>query len=154
MLNGKQSYVSIYGKSGGLRYLGFRYDGSKVYLRDQTISNLWRKSAKIAKRVSVQAVSRYPGNDAPQIIARLNVGRILEKTGKVEDFLEKEHQFNSWTFWTYAKRADETFRQFGSGIVKQLTKHRTMVDRQLGNSVARAITQRADPVFMSKRKKK
>jgi len=154
MISGRQAYHAIIGKSGGFRYLGFRYDGSKVYLREQTISNLWRKTAKTCNRAAVEAVRRYPTKDASQIIATLPTGRIVEKTGKVEEFFSKEKSYTAWTFWTYAKRAEETFQSFGSGIKKQLKNHHEMVKSQLNQAVVRAITYRDSPHTHLKRKKK
>jgi len=149
-----QTYQAVIGKSGGFRYLGFRYDGSAVYLRDQTISNLWRKTAKICNREAVRSSRRYPDKAAVDIWPYVSIGRIVEKTGKVEQFFAKEKSYSAWTFWTYAKRAHEAFSGFGSGIKRQLRNHQAMVTSQMSAALERAVRRRDDPLFAAKRKKR
>ncbi|MFK4512448.1 reverse transcriptase domain-containing protein [Bradyrhizobium daqingense] len=48
----------------GLEYLGFRFDGRKVFIRDSTLSNLYRKVTRNARSAAVSLVKRYPGKDA------------------------------------------------------------------------------------------
>jgi hypothetical protein len=46
-------------RTHGLEYLGFRY-GKDVYLRNTTVSNLYRKVAFAARSQAVATVKRYP----------------------------------------------------------------------------------------------
>jgi len=63
----------------------------------------------------------------------------LEKTGRVQDFIKVADLYGIWTFWTYAKRAEEAFADFGSGIGKQLRNHRTTVRQRLDMAIPKAL---------------
>ncbi|MRG72352.1 reverse transcriptase [Alphaproteobacteria bacterium HT1-32] len=104
-------YEAIYpkGKSrNGLNYLGFRFDGQRVYLRDSTLSNFKRKMTLCVKREAIHLVSRYPGKDYKYLRPILKTELIVRKFGKVEDF-DQFTDKKKWTFWTYIKRAEKIF---------------------------------------------
>ena len=48
--NGGLNFRRVHGHEGqgknGLEYLGFRFDGKKVYIKDATLSNLWRSRSR------------------------------------------------------------------------------------------------------------
>ena len=125
-----QDFEFIGGAQGenGLEYLGFRFDGQRVYLRDSTLSNLYRKITFKAKREADMFVRRYPGKDIKWLVENFNYEHFTKSFGRVEDFEDKA-EYKDWTFWTYASRAAETFGKPGLPILRQVRHHRKIVRR-------------------------
>jgi hypothetical protein len=125
----------------GLEYLGFRYDGKRVYVRNATISNLRRKVAQAAFRAADSCSRRYPGKDALALKSTFNYEEFIKRFGRVEDFAESRKDYKKWTFWTYATRAVKEFGTIGKPILHQLRKHeqliRWRVDKELEEAVMR-----------------
>ncbi|OAP43553.1 hypothetical protein ATB98_24520 [Sinorhizobium saheli] len=123
---GDQSWSRIMGEQGknGLEYLGFRYDGRNMFLRDSTLSGLQRKAAASAKRVALGLLRRYPEKSTDQIIAEFNVSAFLQRYGRVQDFESKADDVRNWTFWTYATRAAKITAPLGLPIYRQLRNYR------------------------------
>jgi hypothetical protein len=70
----------------GIEYLGFRYDGKRAFLRDSTLSGLYRKVAAIAKREAYAAVRRYPNKDEKELLAAFKFEDFMRRFGRVENF--------------------------------------------------------------------
>lgn len=142
-----QAFRKIFGMRGrnGVEYLGFRYDGRHVYLRDSTLANLRRKVARAARSDADRCARRYPDKDAAQLRSMFDYDRLIMRFGKVEDFYEKRADYRNWTFWTYAKRSAEIFGALGAPILRQLKRHRDLVrhraDKELDAAVARRAKQ-------------
>ena len=124
--------------TNGLEYLGFRFDGRSVYLRDSTVARLHRKIAGGVKAACAEMVARYPGRDAAYVISRFDFGRFLERFGRVEDF-DPHGNFDGWTFWTYARRAMTVFGPVGRPIAVQLRKYKTAVRSRVGKEIVRRL---------------
>jgi hypothetical protein len=124
-----QEFRLISGQQGrnGIEYLGFRYDGRRVYIRDATLSNLRRKVARGARRDANVAARRYPDKGISYLKARFDYERLIARFGRVEDFDEKHDDYRHWTFWTYATRAVEVFGSIGKSIRDQLKRHRSLI---------------------------
>ncbi|RKF19247.1 hypothetical protein D6851_12320 [Altericroceibacterium spongiae] len=103
----------------GLEYLGFRFDGQKVFLRDLTLANLRRKLTSSAYAFSSKHKKRYASKNQHELTDMFNFDLFFQKFMKVQDF-DKNQSVKNWTFWTYARRASETFGSKGSPIFKQL----------------------------------
>lgn len=148
-----QNYKKFMGSKDGLTYLGFRFDGKRVYIRNSTISNLHRNIAKACNRYVTIASKRYPSGDKLKLLKSTPIGRVMEQTGKVENFESVATEYRSWTFWTYAARAHSVFKDFGSGIEKQLNSYKRITQNKLEQRVDQTIKERASPFFGSTRKK-
>jgi hypothetical protein len=83
----KQTFKLITGSgSSGLEYLGFRYDGTAVYLRNSTVSNLNRK-IKINIRMTVKKFADLnPTLNYTAAKAKFNSELISKKFGRVENW--------------------------------------------------------------------
>ena len=125
----------------GLEYLGFRFDGKKVYLRDSTLSAFYRKITYSARRAADAFVARYPGKDLSFLIENFNVETFTKRFGRVEDF-DENPDYRGWTFWTYATRAAEIFGLQGHPIHRQLRKHRGLIRKRINSELARALVRR------------
>lgn len=136
-----QEFKLIYGTQGqnGIEYLGFRFDGKKVFLRDSTLSNLYRKIARSTNIAARRAVKRYPGKNATYIKARIDIEGLIQRFGRVKDFGEHSDEYKNWTFWTYAKRASKVFGTLGSPILRQLKNHREIVSARVSLAIEKAL---------------
>lgn len=132
------------GKKGrnGLEYLGFRYDGQCIFIRDATISGLRRKVVRAARREANALARRYPDKNALQLKSLFNYERLIKKFGRVEDFGEKQHDYRNWTFWSYASRASEVFGPLGRRISRQLRHYPYTVRRRADTEIERAVIRR------------
>lgn len=134
----------VHGTQGanGLEYLGFRFDGKRVYLRDTTLSNLYRKVAMAARRDANRDARRYPDRSAEQLKASFDYNRLIARFGRVEDFAENSKDYTKWTFWTYAQKAAEVFGSEGNHILGQLRSHRTRIKARANLEIDRAVAGR------------
>lgn len=103
----------------GLEYLGFRFDGKRVFLRDSTLSNLKRKMTFAARVRAEKHRKRYSNKDASSLIETFNFDHFFQTFMRVEDF-DKASSVKNWTFWTYARRAVKAFGKRGKPIDRQL----------------------------------
>lgn len=117
---GFHEFDHICGKGvNGLEYLGFRFDGRRVYLRDSTVSNLKRKMTFTARIRAKRHKTRYSNRSNTELISTFNFDDLFQNFMQVEDF-DKSRSVKSWTFWTYARRASESFGKMGRPILKQI----------------------------------
>ena len=139
-----QTFKLVYGTQGrnGLEYLGFRYDGQRVFLRDSTISNLRRKVARAARRNANICAQLHANKGASELRLVFNYERLTKQFGRVEDFPELQHDYRNWTFWTYAKRAAKIFGAAGNSILRQLRNHRKLVIYRADKELKRAVQRR------------
>ncbi|MGB3812105.1 MAG: reverse transcriptase domain-containing protein [Shinella sp.] len=121
-----QSWSRIVGEQGtnGLEYLGFRYDGRNMLLRDSTLSGLQRKANSSAKRMAITLLKRFPEKTTDQIMSDFNLSGFLQRYGRVRDFESKADDVRNWTFWTYATRAASLTAPLGLPIYRQLRNYR------------------------------
>ena len=121
--------------SRGLEYLGFRFDGESIFIRNSTISNLRRRMRRSVRARARALVARYRGKDLNFLSEAFDVDLFLLRFGRVPDF-ELNRDYKKWTFWTYAKRAAVTFGERGDGIYRQLSRNRDLVRRWLDQDLA------------------
>lgn len=118
-------------------YLGFRYDGRFMFIRDKTMSNLHRKIASVCKATAIRQVKRYRGKSVHEILALTDIEKLIQAFGSVEDFYLKAADYRSWTFTTYAKRASKAMGALGKPIVGQIRNLRGAVRRRLEYELTR-----------------
>lgn len=124
----------------GLEYLGFRYDGQKVYLRDKTVSNFYRKLKRNAWAEAYKTVSRYKDKNAQYLIRNYNYEDFLKRFGKVENFAglqTADNNFKTWTFFTYVKRASKVFGELGSPIRPQIRNFEEKARQDIKSKIIR-----------------
>lgn len=119
-------------------YLGFRYDGRRVFIRDKTMSNLHRKIASVCKATAIRQTKRYQGKPVHDILALTDIEKLIQAFGSVEDFHLKAADYRSWTFTTYAKRASRTMGTLGKPIARQMKNLRRAIQRRLEYELSRA----------------
>lgn len=142
-VEGGQTSELIVGKGrNGLEYLGFRYDGKNVYLRDSTVSNLYRKIASIARNQAEATVKRYPGKSYEELCEVFNFEEFSKRFGRVEGF-EPTSSNKTWTFWTYVARSVEEFGARGKKIHGQIKRLRRRSRHRVDEEIARALQRKA-----------
>ena len=138
--HGRTTYSCGHGRRrNGLEYLGFRFDGRDVFLRDSTLSNLNRKIARAFQAEAVALVRRYRGKDEAFLLSHFDIDWMLQMFGRVEDFDPSEGP-ESWTFWTYAHRAAEILGARGTRIFTQLKRQRAQALRLARRAVCDALS--------------
>ena len=125
-------------RSNGLEYLGFRFDGKRVYLRNSTISNLNRKIVRALHAETRSLIRRYRGKHAEYIVSHFNLEEFLEKFSRKENFASGSG-FENWTFWTYAHRAAKVFGRKGTGIYRQLRNQRSLIQHRAKQITLRSL---------------
>ena len=119
-------------------YLGFRYDGRHMFIRDKTMSNLHRKIASACRATAIRQVKRYQGKPPHDILALTDIEKLIQAFGSVEEFHVKAADYRSWTFTTYAKRASKTLGALGKPIARQIKNLRSTIRRRLEYELMRA----------------
>jgi hypothetical protein len=136
-----QNFELVQGTQGknGIEYLGFRFDGKKIFIRDSTPSNLYRKVAASSRYAAISLIKRYPGKDYAFLESHLDYEKLIQNFGRVKDFGEFSDDYRNWTFWTYARRAAKIFGPLGSPIHRQLRTFRENVKRRAAKELTRAF---------------
>lgn len=139
-----QSYRHVLGEKGGngLEYLGFRFDGKKVFLRDSTLTNLNRKVVYAARRQANKLAGAFVNKDADELWEKFSFERFVQRFGRVEDFEELQNDVRSWTFWTYASRAAKIFGVRGAPITRQLRSFKAFSKAKARDEVGKAVERR------------
>lgn len=131
MPDGGLQYKWLDGNQGknGLEYLGFRFDGKRVFLRDTTLSNFQRKITRYAKRTAYEYVRRFEGKSVDWMTDQFKKksNEFEKRYGRVVDF-EPTSAKKNWTFWTYAERAQRTFSDFDCRVLPQIRGYRDKVN--------------------------
>ena len=133
------SYEHLTGPQGrnGLEYLGFRYDGKKVYIRESTISRLYRKVSVAAKRDGTMHVLSNPTASPAALIGSFNYSLFSQKFSRVKKG-ELTDDYKSWTFYSYLKRASHTFGPKGDRILPQARNFKEQMKERVRKAIVRA----------------
>lgn len=136
-----QSCTRVMGHQGknGVEYLGFRYDGEHMFLRDSTLSGFQRKITRSAKRAAHFEAKRYPTKSAKEIFGLFDVNKFIQRYGRVEDFEDKAQDVRNWTFWTYVTRAGEVLGPMGLPIFRQLRHQRRVIKERIQRALDNAV---------------
>ena len=139
--NGHLAFALVDGSQGknGLEYLGFRFDGRRVYLRDSTLSGFYRKITFALRHEARAFVARYPGKSIDFLIDTFNFEAFVARFGRVEDF-DPHASHEDWTFWTYARRAAKEFGPVAQPIYHQVNGHRDLMRRRLREEFEAALS--------------
>ncbi|SNR56728.1 reverse transcriptase domain-containing protein [Paracoccus sediminis] len=125
--------------SGGLEYLGFRYDGRKVYIRESTVSRLYRKISSAINQAAHRHAEKNPSLPAADLIKTdsLLLSRFMrQKKEKLTD----DHR--TWTFYSYILRASSVFGVKGDRIFKQVDSFEAIMRRRVAAALVRAVSRR------------
>ena len=140
----KQVFYHVRGPQGknGFEYLGFRYDGKNVYVRDSTVSRLYRKVSLTAKGISNGFVKSSPDKSATEILANFNFSNFSQRFSRVHPDALSPDDYGTWTFYSYLKRASETFGDKGKYILPQARNFSKFMRSRLASAMVRAVAKR------------
>ena len=110
--------------SDGLEYLGFRYDGKRIVLRNSTVSGIQRKITILAKRMARRHLEESPSASLLQLINSFNYSLLISKFGRVKVFDSLGKKYTRWTFWTYVKRSTHIMGIPGKNIARQMSDYK------------------------------
>jgi len=125
-------------KKNGLEYLGFRFDGKRVFLRDSTLSGYYRKISGFAYSMARRFVDQNPGRSLSWLISKFNYIDFYKRFDRVQ----KNRLllgYRGWTFWTYARRSIEEFGPEGVGIANQMKGHKGIIRKKIYHAIQRAL---------------
>ncbi len=125
----------------GFEYLGFRYDGRRVYVRDTTISSFFAKVAGAANRDGWRHVEANPAMDAGDLIRAFDFSLFAQRFSRVK----KENltdDYRSWTFYSYLKRSAEAFGPKGDRILKQAEGFDEFMKARVSAAIVRCVSRR------------
>ena len=126
----------------GFEYLGFRFDGKSVYVRDSTISRLYRKVALSAKGVARGFANAHPDMNASEILASFNYSNFSQRFSRVHPDELSPDDYGTWTFYSYLKRASETFGDRGRPILPQARNFNKIMKERIAAAMVRAVARR------------
>ena len=121
----------------GFEYLGFRFDGRKVYLRDNTLTNFDRRMALASRSAATEHAKRYADKDLGELFKLFHFESFEKEFGKIEDF-GPDTDIKDWTFWTYARRAVDVFGLRSTPIYHQLKGHKARLRQRVSREINRA----------------
>jgi hypothetical protein len=119
----------------GLEYLGFRYDGRHVYLRNSTVSGIQRKIASVANRLARRHIKKNPAMGLQQLIDSFNYSLLISKFGRVKDFDSSGKTYTDWTFWTYVVRSIAIFGDLGKPISRQFGSYKSFAKKKAKEAI-------------------
>jgi hypothetical protein len=121
--------VRVHGTAGrnGLEYLGFRFDGKRVYIRDSTRSRLQRKMTYAVNGAVRKLDRENPGSGRAQLKKLFKPSNVLRQFYKIRDFETVADMPSKWTFWTYVIKAQGVFGAGNSPIRRQVRNFRRSI---------------------------
>lgn len=137
------TYKHLSGPQGknGLEYLGFRYDGRKIYIRDSTISRLYRKVSIAARRDGIRHVHKNPTASLGTLLDSFNYSLFSQKFSRVKK-CNLTDDYTTWTFYSYLKRAARTFEHKGDRILRQTRNFKAHMKARVENAIKSAYARR------------
>lgn len=128
----------------GFEYLGFRYNGHRVFVRDSTISRFYSKVAGAAKRDGRRHAEANPSLDTGSLIGCFDFPLFSQRFSKVKKS-KLTNDYRSWTFYSYLKRSAEAFGPKGDRILRQAQSFDSFMRERVGAAIATGVLKRKIP---------
>lgn len=135
--------------SDGMSYLGFRFDGTNIYLRNSTVANVAGKIFRTCQAVALNHVDRYMDKDLAWLLDNSPVDEVAERFFQIKNFEavvseardSGQDPYRKLTFFSYSKRAARCFHPRGAHIAAQSVKLKKQLKTILeGQIIARHHT--------------
>ena len=138
------TYQHVRGSQGknGVEYLGFRFDGQYVYIRDSTVSRMYSKATSAARSIVYALVNKHPEMNEDEILKKFDYSRFFQKFYKVRSDDLLCNDYRTWTFHSYVKRAVSTFGYRGIKMSKQTRKFKEKMKQRIPIAVKKAVLNR------------
>lgn len=128
----------------GFEYLGFRYDGRRVYVRDSTISRFYRKVAGAARRDGRRHVEANLTLDAGSLIDSFDFPLFSQRFSRVKKS-NLTGDYRSWTFYSYLKRSAQAFGPKGDRILRQARNFDSFMRERVQDAIVTSVAKRKNP---------
>ncbi|MEH6521187.1 reverse transcriptase domain-containing protein [Sulfitobacter sp.] len=144
--NNELQFSHLRGPQGknGFEYLGFRFDGVNVYLRDSTLSRLYRKVSSSAKGIA-RSHALAPVNkekSAEKIMSTFNFSNFSQRFSRVLPEKLLADDYGTWTFYSYLKRSSQTFGSRGRFIIPQARNFNKIMKARMAEAMVKAVARR------------
>ena len=123
----------------GFEYLGFRYDGRKVYVRDSTLSGFYRKVSAAAKVEARRHVLESESRDVKELTESFNYSSFSQRFSRVKEYRASEG-FKNRTFYSYLKLAAATFGPKGDRILRQAKGFSRFMRDRIEDAIGRTVS--------------
>lgn len=133
------------GGADGLEYLGLRYDGKKVFLRNSTVSGFRRKIARVSERMARNHALFNQHLRSNELMASFNFNVLFKKFGRVQEFDFAGSEYTKWTFWTYVQRAVRILGPLSSPILRQIGTYKSFARKCVASAIQDACSRMRHP---------
>lgn len=99
------------------------------------MSGIQRKITSVAKRMARRYVENNPTMNLMQLVQTFNYDVLIAKFGRVKEFDRSIGKYKSWTFWTYVRRSQEIFGEFGSSIMRQVGSYKSFARKRAKEAI-------------------
>lgn len=131
-------HISGSSSRNGLEYLGFEFDGTRVKIKNSTLSNAWRKMKRQAHGHAFSFVRRYRDKGLSWI--RANYPHTsLERSILQDVTFHQDTGYDTWTFVKYARRASRCFVGFNPIFSTQTRRYRYFTKLMIAAALDEAI---------------
>ena len=112
-----------------------------MYVRDSTISGFFRKVSTAAKVEGAKHALESESIDINGLKQTFNYSQFSQRFSRVKrDNLTSDYK--SWTFYSYLKRAAETFGPKGDRILRQAKGFKKFMHQRIDQAITRTIVRR------------
>jgi hypothetical protein len=137
--------ITSAGGADGLEYLGFRYDGKKIFLRNSTVSGFRRKIAGVSERMARNHAAFNQALSSNELMVSFNFNVLFKKFGRIQEFDFAGSEYTKWTFWTYVLRAVRILGPLSSPILRQIGSYKSFARKCVGSAIQDARNQMRHP---------
>jgi len=116
-----------------LDYLGFTFDGRKMFVKSGTLSRLQRRTLHSIRNHAKKLVAANPNLTLAQLKPKFNTGLIISRFGK------KPKDKKASTFYSYAKRSTNQSKSLDNLALKQLRKQKRNIEIRASLELATAF---------------
>ncbi len=133
----------------GFEYLGFRYDGRRVYVRNSTISRFYGKVSGAAKQAGWRHVEKNPTMDVEALIGSFDFSLFFQRFSKVKKS-NRTNEYRNRTFYSYLKRSAKTFGPKGDRILRQAGSFDEFMHKRVRLAIVSGVAKRKAPASAAK----
>ncbi len=127
----------------GFEYLGFRYDGRRVYVRDSTISSFYRKVSAAAKVEGRRHALESESTDVKKLTDSFNYSIFSQRFSRVKQYRVSD-EYENRTFYSYLKLATATFGPKGDRILRQAKGFSRFMRERIEDAIVREVSRRRE----------
>ncbi|MER0237617.1 hypothetical protein [Fulvimarina sp. MAC8] len=147
------SFQRAAGKScaNGLEYLGFRFDGRSVHIKDATLANAWRKLKRRSYGRAKRFVKQFRLKGDAWIVENYPIEKV-ETELLQEVSYSQDIGYERWTFLKYISRSREVFSEYQSTFSTQTSRYRKLTRHIATKHLNKAVSKYGKTAMLKKGK--